>query len=46
VSRAYLALPAGTVAPAGFTKIGTSVLPYRDNAGHDQAQPVDLYQKN
>ena len=46
VTLAYLALPSGTAAPTGFTKVGTSVLPYRDNAGHNQAAPVDLYQKN
>lgn len=45
-SKTYLALQSGAPAPTGYTKVGTSVFPYRDNAGHNQTQPVDIYQKN
>src|SRR5207253_7243473 len=40
VTGAYLYLPSGTAAPAGFTKIGTSQVTYRDLSGKNQSSAV------
>jgi Collagen triple helix repeat (20 copies) len=46
VQGAILYLPTGTVAPAGFTKIGTSALAYKNLTGHNRILNVDVYEKN
>ena len=46
VARGYLSLPAGTPPPAGYTKIGTSDVSYKDAQGRPQKIDVDVYQKN
>lgn len=46
VIGAYLYLPAGTTAPLGFTKVGTSTSQYKDLNGKNQNNPIDVYQKN
>jgi hypothetical protein len=46
ITGAYLYLPAGTAAPSGFTKIGTSTSQYKDLKGKNQNAAVDVYQKN
>jgi hypothetical protein len=46
VSGAYLELSSGTTAPAGFTKIGTSSLQFKDLTGKNQNVAVDVYRKN
>jgi hypothetical protein len=39
-------LPIGATPPASFTKIGTTVVPYRDLASRNLAAIVDLDQEN
>jgi hypothetical protein len=46
VAGAYLYLPAGTAAPSGFTKVGTSTSQYKDLKGKNQNVSIDVYQKN
>lgn len=46
VQGAYLYLPTGTAAPAGFTKVGTGTSQYKDLNGKNQNAGVDVYQKN
>jgi hypothetical protein len=46
VTGAILYLPTGTAVPAGFTKIGTSVLPYAALNGKPKLLKVDLFQKD
>jgi hypothetical protein len=46
VSGAYLELSAGTAAPSGFTKVGTSSLQFKDLSGKNQNVAVDVYRKN
>ncbi|HXI84691.1 MAG TPA: hypothetical protein VNL17_11455 [Verrucomicrobiae bacterium] len=44
-SGAYLQLPSGTAAPAGYTKLGTIKLRYKNSLGKGTVVLVDLYQK-
>ena len=46
MTGAYLYLPAGTAAPSGFTRVGTSTAQYKDLNGKNQNVAVDVYQKN
>jgi hypothetical protein len=46
VAKAILYLPTGTAAPAGFTKLGTSAIAYRNTSNKPVVLNVDLYQKN
>jgi sugar lactone lactonase YvrE len=46
VPGAYLFLPAGTTAPSGFAKVGTSTSQYKDLNGKNQNVSIDVYQKN
>jgi len=45
-SGAYLQLPAGGPTPAGYTKLGTIKLRYKNSLGKGTVVLVDLYQKN
>jgi hypothetical protein len=46
VSGAILALVATAPPPAGFTKIGTTEIHYKNTTGHPRNLEVSLYQKN
>jgi len=43
---AYLQLPAGASTPAGYTKLGTIKLKYKNSSNKNTNVLVDLYQKN
>jgi len=46
VTGAILQMTQGQPAPAGFTKIGTTKMEYKDLTGHKGNLTLDLYQKN
>ena len=46
VTGTILYLPTTAPAPAGFTKIGTSVIAYQDLNGRPKVLRVAVYQKN
>jgi N-acetylneuraminic acid mutarotase len=46
VPGAYLYLPAGTAAPSGFTKVGTTTSQYKSLNGKNQNVNADVYQKD
>jgi hypothetical protein len=46
VAGAYLFMPHGSAAPAGFNMIGTTLSAYKALNGHTKELTIDIYQKN